>query len=104
MDAIYDEFFEAAKVGNVTILNNTIQCPEIDINILDYVYRSALFYASLEDHSRIVELLLSHENILLNNKDKMYRVTPLGIASYKGNSEVVKLLLEHPQIDINGGD
>ena len=68
-------------------------------------FKTSLFLACEEDHSDVVDYLLSvggRENINVNAMDNVGRTT-LTVAAVEGFEQVVKLLLEHPGIDVNKG-
>ncbi len=58
---------------------------------------SALWIASRGGHTEVVQILLSHPNIIIDQPD-LFGVAPLWSACNKGHSEVVELLLNPPNI------
>lgn len=74
--------------------------PGIDVNILDYIDRSALMWASEKGLENIVKLLLQAPNIDVNIKDRR-KNTALTLAVQCGRENIVKLLVQVPNIDVN---
>ncbi|KAF2846620.1 ankyrin, partial [Plenodomus tracheiphilus IPT5] len=54
-----------------------------------------LHVAALKGHTKMIELLLSHEGIQVNARNRSY-CTPLQEACAAGQTAVVRLLLQHP--------
>ncbi|WP_369409593.1 ankyrin repeat domain-containing protein [Wolbachia endosymbiont of Tribolium confusum] len=64
---------------------------------------TALYLASQNGHTEIVELLISTKNADVNIVDKKNNVTPLYLAAQSGHEAVVKLLLDNGA-KVNGCD
>ena len=93
-----------SKGGNLTgvelILNN---CNETDVNVADYSGGTPLIWASINGHSRIVEILLKEEGIEVNGVmwyDGTW-ATALYFASHLNHYEIVEMLLQLDDIDVN---
>jgi ankyrin repeat protein len=71
-----------------------------NINANDPTWRTALFRAASIGHLEIVQLLLAHPKIQVNEKDSGEE-TALMVAVKCGYLEITKLLLARPEIQIN---
>jgi ankyrin repeat protein len=61
---------------------------------------TALVFAVMNNHIKIVKLLLGYPDININIQNN-FKMTALIVAASKENNEIVKLLLEHPKINVN---
>ena len=96
---VNDGLQKAAEVGDLRMVKSFLLCSQVDLN-MGYKYgRTPLFVASKNNHSDVVEALLTDArtdvNVVVNSGNAL-----LG-ASENGNTEVVVLLLKHPGIDVN---
>lgn len=75
-----------------------------DVNAADRRIRTALSRACFKGLPKVVEALLTSEEVDLNIKDLDYE-TPLIFASMSGQAEIVELLLSQPRlVDVNARD
>ena len=74
---------------------------DIAVNTSDRKGCTPNYYAAQEGHIEIVQLLLQHPNIDVNQHDRQHAITPLFIASIQGHVEIVRLLLLQPNIALN---
>lgn len=101
------ELFEAVSVSAKRLLRDAISRLDQkggDINERDECGDTPLSYAVFLGRKAIVDLLLAHSKIDVNdyyNHDHNGWTTILEIAIGNGNRSVVKCLLGHPDIDIN---
>lgn len=100
---LLNRWFEAARIGNIHIIQNLIG--KIDINVQDSLGYTALIYACGNNHENIVKLLLQVPKIDVNVQGT-YGTTALMHTlfhdNYNSNTEnIVKLLLQVPGININ---
>ena len=66
---------------------------DLAVNTSDRKGCTPNYYAAQEGHIEIVQLLLQHPNIDVNQHDRQHAITPLFIASIQGHVEIVRLLL-----------
>jgi len=52
----------------------------------------------------VVKLLLANDQVNVNDKDSLYRQTPLSRAAENGHEAMVKLLLANDWVDVNAKD
>uniref|UniRef100_A0A0K0EYJ4 Osteoclast-stimulating factor 1 n=1 Tax=Strongyloides venezuelensis TaxID=75913 RepID=A0A0K0EYJ4_STRVS len=83
---------ESAKRGNIKFLKECLD-NGVSPNSLDKSSATPLFWASHSGYDDIVKLLLSINNIDLNNKNKMGD-TALHAAAWKGRGKIVEMLVE----------
>eukprot|EP01083_Nonionella_stella_P265562 899463_1 len=98
----------AAKNGNCEVVTVLLQSPNIDVNSQDSdgftPLNSAVHcvsYASTTRHVDTVRILLSEENVDVNQPCNIMRKSPLHNAR---TGEVIELLLAHPKINVNMTD
>ena len=80
-----------------------------EVNALDAMHRTPLWWAALQGHHAVVNLLLAQKNVNLNSRgffhnradDQRYTETALGVAVCKGNDMIVKRLIECEDVDVN---
>ena len=91
----------ACKKGFEKIAKRLLEVPDICVN-----GRSkdgnwfALKYAVSKDNLKILNLLLSHHKIDVNNRDA-YNFTALMLSCYEGHSEITKRLIDVPHVNVN---
>ena len=79
----------AARFGKIKILKLLLECPEIDVNMKDYVGMTALMWAATNGHSEIlIELLKKDADMDIKNNQGM---TALMMAT----PETANILKEH---------
>jgi len=71
-----------------------------DINYQDRNNMTALVFAVMNNHIKIVKLLLERPDINVNIQNN-FSMSALIVAASKENNEIVKLLLGHPNINVN---
>ena len=82
---------------------------DFEVNVPDANDRSPLWWAALQGHQGVVDILLSQKNINLNSRgliqngagDWIHTETPLGAAVYEGRGTIVKRLIERENLDVN---
>ena len=84
-------------------LNTTRHRLDIDVNMGQDEGRTALMLASSAGQLRIMEMLLDHPNIDVNQLTNFDRVTALYIACSNKQSRAVIHLLKEPRTDVNKG-
>lgn len=102
----YDtEFRTAAKSGNVEEMKKIIaENPNIDVNgWCEDHYFTALHSACLEDHGKVVALLLDHPDVRVNEEDE-YGWTPFLTACAYESLSCIRLLLRDPRVSVNQPD
>ena len=82
----------ACQKGNKRIVEYLITFPTINVNQLDELRRSPLYFACLTGNEEIAKILLNSERTDVNRGDIAGR-TPLYIACMTGREEMVKILL-----------
>ncbi|MEM6780323.1 MAG: ankyrin repeat domain-containing protein [Pseudomonadota bacterium] len=92
----------AARVNCVNVVELLIKLGE-DINQTGKNGATALMYASLEGHVRVVELLLKYDELNVNQINAG-KGTALMQAAVQGHIPAVKLLLSHNAIRVNMAD
>ena len=81
----------------------------LGVNALDANHRVPLWWAALQGHRAVVDLLLSQKNVNVNSRgllhngagDVLYSETPLGVAVYKGKVEIVQRLIKCEDVNVN---
>ncbi|KAJ7580023.1 hypothetical protein C8J56DRAFT_274507 [Mycena floridula] len=68
------------------------------LDCVDIAGRTALHFAVVNHHSKVVDLLLDR-GAALNLTEKISGCTPLQLAVQNDNVDIVRLLLQHPNID-----
>ncbi|KHJ49422.1 ankyrin repeat protein [Trichuris suis] len=77
------------------------QSAGINVDVFDIEGRTSLYYAVLEEHADIVEMLLSFG--CDPNMADLHGRTPLHVASWLGNLPIIELLLRHGA-NVDAGD
>ena len=80
-----------------------------EVNALDAMHKTPLWWAALQCHQGVVDLLLSQKNVNVNSRgllrtgaDKQpHNETPLGIAVCAGKANIVERLIEREDVDVN---
>ena len=80
-----------------------------EVNALDAMHRTPLWWAVMQGHQAVVDLLLSQKNINVNSRgvyndsadDPHPTETPLGVAAYEGKAKIVERLIEREDVDVN---
>lgn len=80
--------------GSTNIVNKLLEAGA-DCQLIDNDGRSALHFACLEGHRLTVDALLAQDDSMLNEVDKLFGLTPLGLAVKGGHLELVRGLLGH---------
>ena len=93
-------FLVASLLGNQSQVIRLLQSNFRILNTQDSLHRTPLFWASTRNHTKVVEHLLSHAQILVNIRSTG-GATALFQASKYGLQEIVHLILQHPTIDVN---
>lgn len=105
------EFLEAARSGNITLVEKILNQkakrsgPLASLrrgpgsNVQDNSGYSALHHATLNGHVDVVKLLLAHE--ASPNLPDNRGASPLHLAAWAGHQEIVKLFLTHPHRPAN---
>ncbi|KAJ8285504.1 hypothetical protein GJAV_G00027580 [Gymnothorax javanicus] len=91
-ESIDNPMHEAAKRGNLSWLRECLD-NKVGINGLDKAGNTALYWACHGGHRDVVEVLLGHANIELNQQNKLGD-TSLHAAAWKGYAEIVEMLLK----------
>ncbi|XP_015906122.2 alpha-latroinsectotoxin-Lt1a-like [Parasteatoda tepidariorum] len=88
-------------IYNSDVTKKLLRMPDININAQNDIGLTALHFATLQNLTENVELLIKQTNININEGDKN-KVTPLHYAAMKGYLSIVELLINKKQkIDIN---
>ncbi|XP_061116028.1 osteoclast-stimulating factor 1 [Conger conger] len=90
-ESIDNPMHEAAKRGNLSWLRECLD-NKVGINGLDKAGNTALYWACHGGHKDVVDLLLGHANIELNQQNKLGD-TAIHAAAWKGYSDIVEMLL-----------
>ena len=108
----------AVKNGNIDVINQMLVKLDIDINQVEPNYviyadhlswiqdsdgMTALMWSVQMGHTEVVDALLAHPSINVNQADSDGR-TSLYWAAYWGKTEVADALLAHKAIDVNKAD
>lgn len=91
----------SAERGHTLVVEKLLQA-NCQVNGTDMETRTALHWASMNGHTSIVDMLLQN-GAIPDQKDKIYRFTPLMLAARQGHASVLQLLLQHP-CDVNKTD
>jgi len=94
----------AAFLGIVEITAAILDMKEWDINAADCTGGTALTWAAIRGHDRVVKMLLERRSINPDQADTGYGRTPLSWAAKKGHNGVVKMLLERKDVNPNQTD
>ena len=87
------QFIEAAKTGNTTLVHDILTNHPVNINAQEYLFGdTALNWAAYKGHTEMVKILLE-ANADIHAQDKHY-TTPLHDAAQSGHTEIVKILLD----------
>ena len=85
---------------SLTIIKRLLDVPDVEVNCKSRDGLFALKYAASSDDEELLELLLSHPGVDVNNTDN-YQNTALMMACYKRNFRIIKRLLVVPDINVN---
>ena len=97
----FDEARTRACPRSLTIIKRLLDVPDVEVNCKSRDGEwFALKYAASNDDEELLELLLSHPGIDVNNTDN-YQNTALMMACYKRYSRIIKRLLAVPDINVN---
>lgn len=91
----------AALLGKAAQVNKILERNESFVNTLDSFHRTPLFWASTRGHTKLVQFLLGHDEILVNSGRSGNGATALYQSSRYGLLEIANLLLDHPTISVN---
>ena len=94
--------FEAIRENKAKIVELFLTREDLDVNavlVQDYE-RTALMLAAGQNHVNIVQLLLKHPKIKVNEQDT-YGWTALSLAAHRGHLNTTKILLRKREIDAN---
>ena len=80
-----------------------------ELNALDAMQRTPLWWAAMQGHQAVVDLLLSQKNVNVNSRgvrngganDQIHTETSLGVAAYEGKVEIVERLIKREDVDVN---
>ena len=81
-----------------------------EVNALDAHHKGPLWWAALQGHEAVVDLLLSQKNVNVNGRglvhhragsNRRYIKTPPGVATYMGKPKMVEFLIEPEDVDVN---
>ena len=86
-----------------------------ETNDLDAIHRTPLWWAVLQGHQAVADVLLSQEDVDVNNRgllrynfkeesytdSQSYMETPLGVAAEEGKANLVERLIEREDVDVN---
>ena len=97
------ELLVASVLGNSEKVDELIQHSGSVINSMDQYHRTPLFWASTRGHTQVVQVLLGHDQILINVAKSTTGGTALFQAAKYGYSEIISLLLKQSQTDVNIG-
>ena len=98
-----------AYLGDAHMMSELLD-QAFEVNTLDANHRVPLWWAALQGHEAVVDLLLSQKNVNVNSRglcydraggDQWYTETPLGAAAYMDKTRVVELLIERKDVDVN---
>ena len=98
-----ESLLKAAWIGNHRAIRGLLQCPELNVNIIDEKGRTALFIPSWKGHIEAIEVLLSFTGIDVNLGATPQGSTPFSVASEKANFEEMDLLIKHKETNVNLG-
>ncbi|OAL19817.1 hypothetical protein AYO22_09344 [Fonsecaea multimorphosa] len=91
---------DAAKSGDVVLLEGFLNDPGVDVNGSDTNGQSALSYAAENGHEEIVKILLGTGDVEVDSKDDA-GITPLSYAAENGHEEIVKMLLDTGRVAVS---
>ena len=85
-----------------TVLQALLERPELDINVTDvrYFRRTPLMLAVQLGRPAMVQSLLAHDDIDINQRD-IYGGTALTISAFRGSEAITDILLHDPRVDVN---
>lgn len=89
---------EAILNNNFYVIKILLKCKNIDVNITDTEGKSALDHAIETKNLDLLNLLLSHDNIIVNKKD-VHNETPLTLSLI--SNKMLNVLLQHKNTDVN---
>ena len=83
-----------------------------EADVKDSTHRTPLWWAALQGHEAVVDLLLLQNRVNVNSRGLVYSKwrgqvstkTPLGIAAMWGRDRVVNLLIQREDVDVNFPD
>jgi ankyrin repeat protein len=100
-------FFYACMKGQDTIVEFFLNTPifpnsqTVDVISKDNIGYTALSFAVLNGHEKIVSRLLRNKTVEINSRDNIHERTPLMIALEYRYYALAKLLLAEPNIDVS---
>ena len=93
LSPINDKLLHGAKVGNLIDVTTCLADSKVNLECLDENKYTPLFWAAMNGHSVVVDLLL--EKKANSNVQNLNKQGPLHMAATKGYTEIVESLLEN---------
>ena len=94
-----ENLIKAAIVGDVSAVRGLQECPDADINTVNWHGRSPLHLASCNGHGDVVEVLLNNPKINVNQGVIHRGDTAFSIASERGHFNIMRQLILHSRVD-----
>lgn len=85
----------AAYNNDIEVAEFLLTQPELDVNIRNDVNTTALSIVASVGHNEILELMLAHTGLNLEDADEKFGFTALHRALFFGYDETAKLLVRH---------
>ena len=94
-----DNILHSAKQGNHREVHGLLQCPDSNVNVRDAKGHTALFIASMNNHFKVIEVLLDNPFIDPNQGVTLNGGTAFSIASEKSHFKIMEQLVTWDLID-----
>eukprot|EP01083_Nonionella_stella_P241358 842913_1 len=102
----HSDIISAARDGDADQICLVLESSLADVNTVDYTDgcgRTALLWAVVKGHVKVVAALLENQQLDVNKADAE-GCTPLYQAASNGRTKIVQMMLANPEIDVNKPD